>query len=88
MHGEMASNDAMLLAAMTLSLDTHAYQSACDCSRDDQDTCSDRPRMDRPHRATGRAHDQSTLHTQQPSHTSQKVEEIRQQDGRLFHDRI
>ena len=68
MHGEMASNDAMLLAAMTLSLDEHVDQSARDCSRDDQDTFSDQPRMDRPHRATGRAHDQSTLHTQQPNH--------------------
>ncbi len=53
---------------MTLSLEVFvAYPHSCRCSECAQDTSSDQPVMDRHHRARGRAHDQSALHTQQPS---------------------
>ncbi len=65
MHDVMASMVVMLLSATTQFRDTyldrrHHHTGGV------QDTCSDQPWIDRLHRARGRAHDQSTLHTQTP----------------------
>ncbi len=60
----MVSNDEILRSARPLSLDRKAYDLLH--SGGVIDTRSDRPRMDRHHKARGHELDHSTLHTQQP----------------------